>query len=155
MSASRSAVEVHASVEIAAPAAAVFAALTDPARLGVWWGSADMYRTRNWVMELKAGGSWACEVDESTLGSQRAYGQIVEVDPPRLLVWTWNTTWDGSGATTIRYDLAPTPTGTRLEVRHSGFSASEHAKGYEIGWPIVLGWLMTQDAELRAEISGS
>lgn len=47
---------VNVAIEIAAPPAAVFRALTDPKELEQWWGADDSYRTRDWRIDLRRGG---------------------------------------------------------------------------------------------------
>jgi uncharacterized protein YndB with AHSA1/START domain len=44
-------------IEIAAPPDAVLEALVDPRQLGQWWGSEDSYRTSNWKIDLRIGGT--------------------------------------------------------------------------------------------------
>ena len=46
---------VHATVEIAAPPARVFRALTTPAQLAAWWGQPGMYTTSDWQLVLFRG----------------------------------------------------------------------------------------------------
>src|SRR5262249_40221654 len=48
---------VLARVEIAVPPARVFAALTTD-ELTKWWGSAEMYRTTKFTIDLRPGGAW-------------------------------------------------------------------------------------------------
>ena len=133
---------VKAEIDLAAPPERVFRSLTDGNELAAWWGSDGMYRTTEWVIDLRPGGKWstlAVGVDgsKSTVG-----GEYLEVDPPRRLVYTWRPSWDDFQETTVRYDLVPTATGTRLLVTHSGFG--EHAvraEGTGDGWKHVLDWL--------------
>jgi uncharacterized protein YndB with AHSA1/START domain len=47
--------------------------------------------------------------------------EIIELQPPRVLAYTWNG--DDKGApTTVRYTLEPVATGKRLIFEHTGFS---------------------------------
>jgi len=139
---------VREQIEIAAPPEKVFRALTDPARLAKWWGAPDKYLTQNWQVDLRVGGRWSGDVTEGGRVTGTGHGEILELDPPRLLVWSWNTSWDESSGSTIRYELTPTATGTRVEVTHSGFARPEISENYRRGWPTVLKWLGTQDPEL-------
>ena len=50
---------VKAEIEIEATPARVFRALTDPTELAAFWGSDDMYRTSDWKIDLRPGGSWS------------------------------------------------------------------------------------------------
>ena len=133
---------IKAEIELAAPPERVFRSLTDGAELAAWWGSDEMYRTTEWVIDLRPGGKWstlAIGVDgsKSTVG-----GEYLEVDPPRRLVYTWRPSWDNFKETTVRYDLVPTVTGTRLLVTHTGFGdRAVQADGTGDGWKRVLDWL--------------
>ena len=139
---------IYASIEIDTPPDAVWEALTDPGQLASWWGSPDTYRTSNWQLVLEPGGKWSCDattVDGSR--SSKVHGEYREVDKPRLLVYTWQASWDGFAETLIRLELVPTPSGTRVTIRHSGFaeggsSGASHAEG----WKRVLGWLAAHAA---------
>jgi uncharacterized protein YndB with AHSA1/START domain len=68
-------------------------------------------------------------------------GEILEYDPPRLLVYTWVANWhdEKSRSTVVRWELTPTKTGTQVKVKHSGLAQEEAArKDYSGGWPGVL-----------------
>ena len=82
-------------------------------------------------------------------------GEYVEVDPPRLLVQTWNPSYSGMHETVVRWELeaqevhglhGATPhrsgTGTRVTIRHSGFAGNvEACQEHGDGWVRVLGWM--------------
>jgi len=131
---------VRATVEIAAPPEAVFRALTDPGELARWWGSPDLYQTEDWKVDLRPGGSWSCQA-RSAEGSSEVRGQYLAVEPPRLLEYTWEPSWEQYRQTVIRCTLEPVPGGTRVSVLHRGFTAEESTRGHADGWTRVLGWL--------------
>jgi len=133
---------VKAEIEIEATAARVFRALTDPTDLAAFWGSDDMYRTSDWKIDLRPGGSWSAVARGADGSRMTMDGEYLEVDPPRLLVFTWRPSWDDYAVTTVRYDLEPTATGTRLRVTHTGFADRDMAAaGTGEGWKRVLQWL--------------
>jgi uncharacterized protein YndB with AHSA1/START domain len=69
-------------------------------------------------------------------------GEYLEVDPPRLLVYTWCASWTGDLTTTVRWELAPHAEGTQVKVRHSGFAGNaDAAKAHGQGWERVLSWV--------------
>ena len=133
---------VKAEIELAATPERVFRSLTDGNELAAWWGAHDMYRTKDWQIDLRRGGKWSTQAvsadgSESTVG-----GEYLEVDPPRLLVYTWRPSWENFEETTVRYDLIPTATGTRLLVTHTGVGdRAQQAAGTGDGWQRVLTWL--------------
>jgi len=133
---------VKAEIEIEATAARVFRALTDPTDLAAFWGSDDMYRTSDWKIDLRPGGRWSAVARGADGSGMTVDGEYLEVDPPRLLVFTWRPSWDDYAVTTVRYDLEPTATGTRLRVTHTGFADRDMAAaGTGEGWKRVLQWL--------------
>jgi uncharacterized protein YndB with AHSA1/START domain len=135
---------IHLEILINATPERVFAALTDPAQLASWWGSDDLYRTFDWKIDLRAGGSWSCQARSKEGHLSTVHGTYLEVTPPRVLAYTWNPSWDPIPETRIRFELAPENGGTRLVVRHEGFEGyAESRQGHTFGWHRVLSWLQT------------
>lgn len=131
---------VRATVDIEAPPAAVFDALTQPDQLASWWGG-DRYRTYDWQMDLRVGGAWSVKADAPD-GLQTVYGEILELEPPHHLTYTWHASWDGHARTVVRFELAAMASGTRVTVVHDGFAGRPEAcEGHAAGWDLVLGWL--------------
>ena len=139
---------VHATVEIAAPPARVFRALTTPAQLAAWWGQPGMYTTSDWQLELRPGGAWSCKADGADGRSSSVRGTVELVEAPHRLVMTWSPEWDGFATSRIEYRLDATPTGTRVKVTHDGFASAESCKGHGDGWERVLGWLAEKLGDL-------
>jgi Activator of Hsp90 ATPase homolog 1-like protein len=52
------------------------------------------------------------------------HGEVLEIDPPRLLVYTWIANWhaDPKRKTNVRWELAPSQGGTNVKVAHSGLA---------------------------------
>ena len=133
---------IKAEIEIAAPPDRVFRSLTDPAELEAWWGSDELYRTTEWTIDLRPGGKWSTVAFGADGSRMTVDGEYLEVDPPRRLLHTWRPSWDDYAETTVRYDLVPTATGTRVLVTHTGFGdRAEQAAGTGEGWTRVLEWL--------------
>jgi uncharacterized protein YndB with AHSA1/START domain len=88
------------------PVETVWAALTDPARIGDWLGTA--------LVEPHLGGRYELFIDRP----KQVTGRILAWEPPRLLEFSWDT---GDGpASTVRCELAPAGDGTRLVFTHRG-----------------------------------
>jgi uncharacterized protein YndB with AHSA1/START domain len=133
---------ILATVDVAATPDRVFRALTTPEEIIRWWGSDEAYRTTAWTQDLRVGGAWRAEGRSSDDTTFWVEGEFVEIDPPRKLVHTWKAPWDGGHVTTVTYRLDATPVGTRVTVRHEGFSGRpESCQGHTEGWEQVLGWL--------------
>jgi uncharacterized protein YndB with AHSA1/START domain len=131
---------VVASVEIDAPPERVFAALTTP-EVAEWWGSPETYRIERWTADLRPGGAWRSEGVGADGKPFIVSGEILEVDPPWLLVQTWKYSWEGGGSTIVRYQIDTIPTGSRVTVHHQGFAAAAPCESHARGWEHVLDWL--------------
>jgi uncharacterized protein YndB with AHSA1/START domain len=147
---------VTAEIEIAAPPEHVFAALTDPKQLFAWWGKEPSVELSVFEMDARPGGLWRFEcrpapgaqhgaVEEQLQRNKEntfeAHGEVLEYDPPRVLVWSWIANWHEhpNEATVVRWELTPTERGTRVQVKHSRLADEAIArKDYGGGWQGVL-----------------
>ncbi len=123
-------------IEIAAAPERVFRALTDPRQLMAWFGG-----SKHWEIDLRVGGRWVANGFDESCGDWEMKGKIVEMDPPRVLAYTWNTDvqHDRGLQTEVRYELVRTDKGTRLYLTHKGFAGNLEAfASYRGGWPIEL-----------------
>lgn len=81
-----------------------------------------------------------------------AKGSVLEIDPPRRLVFTWGYEPDiaktglGPGACRVELQLVEIGAGTRVTLTHSGPMSPELAKGHEQGWRHYLALLASQGA---------
>jgi uncharacterized protein YndB with AHSA1/START domain len=133
---------ILAEVHIAAPPERVFQALTDPRQLPQWWGQKGMYRVTKFESDVRVHGKWLSTGISDTGQTFSVGGEYLELDPPRLLVYTWTATWTGSQTTTVRWELEPSAGGTLVKTRHSGFAGNvEAAKDHSQGWLRVFGWV--------------
>ena len=129
---------VISEVEIAAPPDRVFEALVNREHVSQW-SNGDAYQLVHWELDPRIGGKWRSTSREKT--SSKIFdhwGEIVEVDRPRVLAYTWFANWhtDQSHPTMVRWELNPTATGTNLKVTHRGLAALPGAcEGYGQGWP--------------------
>ena len=128
---------------MAAPPERVFQALTDPRQLMQWWGQRGMYHHTDWKADVRPGGMWRSEGKSDIDGKPyHVAGEYVEVDPPRLLSYTWIASWSGALSTLVRWELEQVEGGTRVRVRHSGFAGmTEAVQGHYQGWVRVIAWM--------------
>ncbi|MBZ5706446.1 MAG: SRPBCC domain-containing protein [Acidobacteriia bacterium] len=141
---------VVAEITIAAPPERVFAALVDAKQLLRWWSSEEC-PAKVWQMDAMRGGKWHYETADRTgklvingVSEFVADGEILEYDPPRLLVYTWVANWheQPTRRTLVRWELTPAKAGTLVKVTHSGLvQETVCRKDYSGGWPGVLGLL--------------
>lgn len=123
---------VLATVEIAAPPERVFRALASN-EITDWWVRPGVFDTREWTGELRVGGHWRA----SGAGKGGPYGlegEFLEIDPPRRLVHTWQGVGAPAAPTTVTYVLEPLGGGTRMTLRHTGFTSREVCANTCIGW---------------------
>jgi uncharacterized protein YndB with AHSA1/START domain len=133
---------VRCEMFIAAPPARVFQAITDPRQMLQWWGQKEMYRTTKCETDVRVNGKWISTGVNATGETFQVSGEYLEVDPPRLLVYTWIATWTGSLKTTVRWELEPHNQGTIVKLQHHGFaSQADAAKSHGEGWQRVLSWI--------------
>ena len=140
---------------IAAPPERVFQAITDPNQASQWWGQKNMYHITERTADFRPGGKYSSVGVGADGKSFRVDGEYLEIDPPRLLVHTWISSWCGALKTVVRWELEPrnvhglhhqgpqkVGTGTVVRVRHEGFGSDQKAAAdHAQGWTRVLGWM--------------
>ncbi len=135
-------------IQIAAPPARIFQALTDAAQLKQWFTDPSC-PIHLWEMDARPGGRYRYNTEAGTavvnnVREFECHGEILEFDPPRLLAYTWFGNWhdDTSRRTVVRWDLTPQAGGTLVKVTHSGLANLPIArKDYSSGWVGVLDML--------------
>jgi uncharacterized protein YndB with AHSA1/START domain len=128
---------VRREIEIAASPETVWEFLVDPAKAHTWWGQAVAF-------EARPGAPLRIQVTPASISS----GEVVEVDPPRRLVYTWGWEVGGGGpeivppgSTTVEIDLVPSGAGTTLRLVHRGLPDDDAAALHGQGWDHYLGRL--------------
>ena len=129
---------VVSETEIAAPPDRVFQALINRDQ-ALTWGTSDAFTIKVWEMDARPGGNWRfISIEKASAREFDHHGKVVEVDPPRVLAYTWFANWhkDPAHPTMVRWELAPTEKGTRVKVTHSGLTQlPEACTAYSQGWP--------------------
>jgi uncharacterized protein YndB with AHSA1/START domain len=130
-------------IQIAATPEQVFRALVDPSEVVKWWGQIGVYRCTDFEADLRVGGRWRSRGEGPNGSPFEVHGEILEIDSPRLLMYSWISSWTGEARTAVRWELEPKNNGTLVTLRHSGFANHpELAQNYR-GWPRMLGWLQS------------
>ena len=137
---------VERSVHVPRPPAEAFRLFTDG--IATWWptlthsfGAGDVASV---VFEGRAGGR-VYEVGAD--GTETAWGDVVEWDPPRRFVLSWQVTRGRGAATEVEVNFVAADGGTRVELEHRGWerlgadAAAETRPSYDEGWQQVLGEL--------------
>jgi uncharacterized protein YndB with AHSA1/START domain len=132
--------QIVCEIDIAAPPERVFKALVDPVEVRRRAPILDVYE-----MDARVGGRWRLEMHppQPMYGVEiiRHDGEILECDPPRLLVYTWTANFhkDPKHKSVVRFELTPTKSGTHVKLTHSGLASEpDAARAYSGGWPGVL-----------------
>jgi uncharacterized protein YndB with AHSA1/START domain len=118
---------------VAAPAAAVFALLTDPEKILGWMGTEA-------ELEAQPGGLYLVNVT----GARFARGTFREVVPVHRLAYSFG--WDGSeavppGSSLVEIDLIEQPDGTLVRLTHTGLPNADQCASHADGWAHYLGRL--------------
>jgi uncharacterized protein YndB with AHSA1/START domain len=139
---------ITAEITINAPAARVFEALTDPRQRVQWWGSEGRFQATEMESDLRIGGAWQMRGTSVAPGGKNhpfvLRGEYTQIDPPRLLEFTWQPDWPGEGRSMVRFDLVEQTAGvTAVKVTHFAFATPDSRNKYQ-GWPLLLAMLRKQ-----------
>ena len=130
-------------IVIHAPAQRVFEALTDPAERTKWWGAEGRFQATGMESDLRPGGKWIMRGIGVGAKSFTVQGEYRQIDPPRLLVFTWLPDWQEDAIETIvRFDLTENNGTTTVRLTHSGLT-TENSRLSHKGWPQILTWLQS------------
>jgi uncharacterized protein YndB with AHSA1/START domain len=140
---------VHAMVDLAAPPARVFAAMTEPDELALWWNVEDTGRALVWQQDLRPDGAWRVHVTatrQQALHLDDLEGEYLVVEPPWRLAYNRRAASDDFRQTTVAFELTEIAgdgvAGTRLAVTHAGFAGRADAgASLATGWTRALTWL--------------
>jgi uncharacterized protein YndB with AHSA1/START domain len=124
---------VLATAQVAAPPDRVFQALTSEEIVG-WWVREGVFDTRAWSGDVRIGGRW--ESSGLVLGRPYSlFGEYREIERPTRLVHTYQRgDVPGDAVSTVSYVLDPVDSGTRITLRHWGFSSPEACTNNCLGW---------------------
>jgi uncharacterized protein YndB with AHSA1/START domain len=138
---------IDRTIEIEAPPERVWRALTSADELSAW------FQVRIEGDMAPGNEVWMTSVHPEHAG-QRFPVRIVELTPPRRVVWQWHPgevdpamDYSREKRTTVTFTLEPSGPGTRLSVTETGFdeiALERRAKAYadnSQGWTEVLVWL--------------
>jgi len=119
---------------------------TTPERL--WEAITDPRLRAKYSFGVETHSEWTpgSEYKSGAPGVDIAAGENIEVDPPRLLVQTFNALWSeevkAEGPTRITWEIEPVGTSCRLTVTHDGLPPNANPELYG-GWPMILSGLKT------------
>jgi uncharacterized protein YndB with AHSA1/START domain len=121
-------------VRIAASPETVWEFLVDPEKIQRW-------KAVGATFDPRPGGAYRIEV----VPGRVAVGELVELDPPHRLVYTWG--WEPGpegpnpvppGGSTVEYVLVPDGDGTLLQLTHRDLPNAEACESHAQGWDHFL-----------------
>ena len=136
---------VRISRHLASPPDAVFRAWTEPDELAGWYGPAHLEVPRDSVrVDLRVGGRW--ELTMVRPGGEDAFPvgyEIVELEPPSLIVLRSDPMPGMPGPAVLRVELDAEDGGTRMTITDGPYPGPgrEHA---EAGWTAAFDALSTR-----------
>jgi uncharacterized protein YndB with AHSA1/START domain len=114
-----------------------------------WWRLGTIYwndgaRAVGLRFEPFVGGRFI-EVYDAASGDGFEIGRVLAWEPGSRLVFTWREQgWDADASTGVEVTFLPTATGTRVELRHTGWESVadglDTSRGYSMGAAELLGW---------------
>lgn len=133
--------KIFANVEVSAPPARVFQALASP-EIVQWWVRPGVFDTRTWTGDVQSRGRWHAS-GHGARGPYTLDGEFLLVEPPRALIHTWSGAGIPGPATTVSYLVEATAHGSRVTLRHEGFTVPDVCEATRAGWETSLARLAT------------
>ncbi len=121
---------------------------TTPERL--WQAITDDAQRRKYSFGVGVRSDWSpgsqIETYQPDAGIMIGDGEILEVDPPRLLVHSFTALWSdevkGEGASRVTWEIEPVGDSCRLTLTHDQLRENANGELYG-GWPMILSGLKT------------
>ena len=127
--------QIQFEIEINASPEKVWSVLASKEGMNEWF-------SKKLIFEFKPGGRF--NMDVTMDGDFTFFGEVVKIDPPHELAFTWTEQENGKDpwpvSTVVSFKLRPTASGTVVTLTHIGFEAlggelarSEY-EGHIVGW---------------------
>jgi uncharacterized protein YndB with AHSA1/START domain len=112
----------------------VWRALIDPVVLAEWLLENDF--------EPRVGKRFTLRCPPIPGWNGRIEAVVLELDPPRRMVWSWSDGFEVGEPTRVTFELRREGSGTRLTLRHEGAIDDTHGARLGLGWPEKLEQLL-------------
>jgi uncharacterized protein YndB with AHSA1/START domain len=122
--------------EIAAPAAELFDAWLDPAKLAAWMRPFDTERA-DVTLDPRVGGEFEI-VMHTPKGAVPHTGAYQEITRPRRIVFTWNSPFAGDHGSLVTVDFNARGRATEVVITHERLPSEEMVKAHSGGWNGIL-----------------
>lgn len=118
-----------------APRDVVYEAWTEPAGISEWMCPGDVVSAEA-TLDVRVGGSFRI-IMRSEKEVHEHVGTYRVVEPPAKLSFTWSGGNAGSEITLVTVEFVARGNQTELVITHEGFSKSDLAQRYEMGWGTI------------------
>lgn len=120
------------SIFIKASRETVWSFITDAEKLAEWFHPA--------AANLEEGKPYALLGDASDPESKMCWGDVLKLDKPSSLVYTFSLKPMGEAVTTVSWTLEEAAGGTRLTLVHEGMGEATEDSGFGFLYAIDAGW---------------
>jgi len=125
---------------IRAPCHRVYAAWTDPAELGKWFGPENV-RTRKIIADARVGGEFRWDLTNPEGEEMTMCGEFRELEPNKKVVFSWqwqdDEDWEGH-LSVVTVELSDVDGGTELRLIHEQLPNEQSRNGHAGGWNSAL-----------------
>jgi glutathione S-transferase len=119
---------------IKASAERIFEALINFAQRIKWWGAEGRFQTTEMESDLRPGGNWIMRGNGIGGRPFNIKGEYQEIEPPRLLTFTWLPDWqEDAFETLVRFELTENNGLTTVRLIHSGLTTESSRLSHK-GW---------------------
>jgi len=122
---------------IEAPAARVYAAWTDPAKLARWWAQ-DSAQVVGVEVDPRVGGAYRVQMLGADGGASEAAGVYLELTPPERLVFSWALIPGSGRRSTVTVQIKADGAACELTLTHEGDADPDTWANRRIGWGAAL-----------------
>ncbi|HXQ14061.1 MAG TPA: SRPBCC domain-containing protein [Caulobacteraceae bacterium] len=139
---------------IAARPSIVFEALTTAEGIAAWWGP-DELPVLSAELDARVGGAYRVRFQTLDGQEHEAFGEYLEVDPPRRVAMSWNYAFGGEPAeagrtSRIEFDVRPIDGGAELTLTHTRLADEASRASHARGWTGSLAKLVGRLGALTA-----
>jgi uncharacterized protein YndB with AHSA1/START domain len=98
------------------------------------WFVVDPTWTAKATSDFRVGGKYRIEMNRGDGTIFVAFGEYLEIDPPRRLVFTWSSAVPAVQRSIVTIELEPVGTSTELTLTHELLPDTDEGRAHAIGW---------------------